>query len=475
MSLKISRRKLLQRGSALAATGLLAACAPQSAPAPTSAPAQGVPAATYPPAPTSEKKVKVEFMNWWGGNREPLMDNVIAAFQAENPDIEVVNQAQPAENREERQATALASSTPPGLMMSQRVQTYKFAEEGLIIPIDDYVAAAGLDVDNLFYPADIDNQRWGGKLWALPLPNGGGMDCFYFYNKKLLKAAGFDPEAPPRTWQELEQVAKATTTTKSDAIDVMGCNGVASNDPTVFIVWLLCNNGNLATDDARTLLINTPEAVETLEWMVRYANELYGGIEKVADFWQNARDSSPDFPFYRDQVAILFHNVSFFGFLKENASDTYNDPSQWGVALRPYNGNNAKASHHGESGLSFAWGYVIPKAAPKDVQEAAYKFSQFLCTHEKGTCYFMLEQARPSPFKKCNENPEYKKANPYWDTVLKALETDVAVPITPVQTEINALIKEALDKVFFGQATAKAALDEATKAGQAILDRFWGE
>jgi ABC-type glycerol-3-phosphate transport system substrate-binding protein len=221
------------------------------------------------------------------------------------------------------------------------------------------------------------------------------------------------------------------------------------------------------------LTINTPEAVETLEWMVKFTNDVNGGISNVTDFWQNTRDTSPDYPFYQDRNAVLFHNVALFGHMQNNDPDMYKDPSQWGIALRPYNGNNTNATHHGDSGLSFAWGYVIPREHPQELRDAAWKFAEFLTTNEKGSCYFMFNQGRPSPLKSCNENPQYSEANPYWDTVLKALETDLTIPITPAQSEINAVLKEAVDKAAFGQAPAKQALDDAAKAGQAIIDKYW--
>lgn len=101
--------------------------------------------------------IEIEFMNWWDAAREALMDDVIANFEAENPCIKVINQIQPWDNRSELLATSAASSTPPDIIMTTRPETYQFALQGLIAPIDSFVDASGLDL-SVFYDGEIGIQ-----------------------------------------------------------------------------------------------------------------------------------------------------------------------------------------------------------------------------------------------------------------------------------------------------------------------------
>jgi ABC-type glycerol-3-phosphate transport system substrate-binding protein len=143
--------------------------------------------------------------------------------------------------------------------------------------------------------------------------------------------------------------------------------------------------------------------------------------------------------------------------------------------LRPYNGDNPDATHAGVVGYSPSggWGYTIPAVHPPEVQEAAYKFAEFLGANELGGCVFVFEQSRPSPVKACNENPAYNETNPYWDIVLEGLSIDVAVPITPVQGQIADILNTKVQEAFFGVKTAEQALNEAAEEGQVLLDEFW--
>ncbi len=418
--------------------------------------------------------IELEFMNWWGAAREALMDTLIGHFQAENPCIRIINQVQPWDNRSELLATAAASSNPPGIIMSTRPETYQFAISGLIIPIDSFVEESGIDL-SAFYDGEIGIQYWNGELYGLPMPSAGGLTGMFIYNKDMMRDAGFDPESPPKTWQELEEMSAVITQADPFGIDVMGTS-IGSRDSD-FVSWLYTNNGKYVSDDGRTLLFNSPEGIETLEWMINFTNNINDGVENVSDFFQGASFSEGDHPFYDNEMAFLPVNTSFFGHYQVNAPEKYDDTSHWGVMLRPYNGENPDATHTGVTGYGFSggWAYTIPTAHPPEKQAAAYKFAEFIGINPLGGCAFLFAQNRPSPVRECNEDSAYYDANPYWATVLEGLATDTSVPITPVQGQIAEVLSNHIEESLFGIKSAADALNDAAAEGQAILDEFWSD
>jgi len=420
--------------------------------------------------PASKGPVTIQWLNFWGGEREPLMIEVIKRFEEEYPYITVENVLGPDDRREEQAATAVASKTPPSLIMVPRVGAQKFAHEGLIVPIDDYIEARGIDLYDVFYKGEIDNCKWAGHYWSYPNPTGGGATCIWFYTKKPLRDAGFDPEAPPKTWQEVEEVVKATTVIKDGELLKAGMSSVNSFN---FPAWLYCNNGQYYGDDSKQLLFNQPEAVETLEWMLKLREEYMGGNEAYNAFFEGIDLRSPSSPFFDDRLCLYPSAVWNFGSIKVTDPERYEDLGAWGVMTVPYNGNNPEAKATGISGFQYAWNQVIPKGSSQAVQDAAYEFLEWFGMRRAGGCWFMLAQGRPSPVKKCNDSPEYYEVNPYWDQVLEAMEVDVSVPVTPVQGEINDLVNESLEEVWFGLKKPKEALDWAYDQAQPILDKFW--
>jgi ABC-type glycerol-3-phosphate transport system substrate-binding protein len=353
--------------------------------------------------------------------------------------------------------------------MVRRQQIFQFAYEDLIIPFTPYIEDRGIDLYDIFFPGEIDTMRWGGDVWGYPLPPAGATTSRYWYRKDNLEEAGFDPEKPPETWQELEEAGKATTVLEGGALTKRGFS--ASH----FQAWLYCNNGAYASEDAKTLLFNSPEGVETLEWLVNYTDEVNGGIEADSDFNASLRGGAQaaDFAFYEGRETFVFYNSSLFNHFKTFSPELWDDTSRWGIALRPYNGGNSKATHHGMTGLPGNSGYVIPKGLPREMQDAAYLWAEYFGFHQEGGCFFLFEQQRPTSVRECNANPAYYDANPYWATVLKAMETDVMVPIAPVESQITALLSEAIEEAYYGVKTPQEALDWAAEQGQEVLDGFW--
>jgi len=284
-----------------------------------------------------------------------------------------------------------------------------------------------------------------------------------------MREFNLDPDAPPATWQDVDAAMAAMTTFDGSLLKTLGLGGFTGRFPS----WIYCNNGQYYSDDAHELRFNQPEGVETLEWIASLL-EAAGGIEAYNGFFEGLDAQKADYPFYLNKLGMDTPNVSIFGHFKTHAPEMYDDPDQWGVMLVAYNGNNPNAKATGVSGLSFTWNQVIPKGLSREVEEAAYEFLEFFTMREEGGGYFMLEQGRPSPVRRFNENPKYYEMNPYWDDVLAAMQIDVGVPTTPVQVEIGDIVNRQLEEVWFGLKTPKEALEAAYNEAQPILDKFWG-
>ena len=84
-------------------------------------------------------------------------------------------------------------------------------------------------------------------------------------------------------------MAAAITVADPMGIDVIGRGGRQHHRPAMreFVSWLYTNNGRYASDDGRTLLFNSPEGVETLEWMINLTNSVNHGTENITDFFQD--------------------------------------------------------------------------------------------------------------------------------------------------------------------------------------------
>lgn len=417
--------------------------------------------------------IPVDFTNVWGAERQPLMDGIIATFEGQNPCIDVVNDVMPFDGYAEQVATRLLSSDPPDVIMSGRVQTYQYASEGRLQSLTPYLEADGIDVHEVFYDSEINNQILDGEVWALPMPTAGGNTSFFFYNKDLVAQAGLDPEVGPQTWDDMITLAEGVNKMDARGIEVIATFPFGPDINSAFASWLSSDGGQYLTDDGRQVLFNSDRGLETLQWLIDYTNNYFGGFENMIDFFQDTDDNSADFPFYQDTMALWFGNTSQFNIIKTWDPDMYNDTDRWGVGLRPYNSAHPEAVSAGVSGLAFTWGYVVPASLPDDVKAAAVKWVEFLAMDPEGGCQFLLEQQRPSPVRACNENPVYSDINPYWDTVLDAFSHEVSLTITPVQSQISDIVAQNIQAALLGAKTTEQALNDAAEASQSLLDAYW--
>jgi ABC-type glycerol-3-phosphate transport system substrate-binding protein len=132
-----------------------------------------------------------------------VLDALIAAFEQANPDILVEIVRVPGNSREQRDRVAQwlrDSESGIDVYVVDDSWLAELAADGLLLPLDAYVAAAGLSADS-FLPSTIQANTFGGKLLALPWTADGGL---LYYRRDLLEK---ENDQPPTTWPELQQQA----------------------------------------------------------------------------------------------------------------------------------------------------------------------------------------------------------------------------------------------------------------------------
>jgi multiple sugar transport system substrate-binding protein len=193
-----------------------------------------------------------------------VMDEIIADFQAKNPDVRIEHEAVAWGDLDLKMQAALAAGAPPTLAHGQTYVERSLSAKGMLAPLNEVVESIGEDdifevVRRLNYNED-DGNYYG-------LAHAVGTDVLIF-RKDFYREAGID-EAPPATWAEwLEQLKALTVDTTGDGrIDRYGL-GLAG--PSFFInedlyMWVGSNGGRLFDEQGRPTFTE-PEVIETLEF-----------------------------------------------------------------------------------------------------------------------------------------------------------------------------------------------------------------
>src|SRR5262249_16617531 len=214
------------------------------------------------------------------------------------------------------------------------------------------------------------------------------------YNKKMFSDAGLDPEKPPQTWQDLKDAAKKLTKIDNGHIVTSGITVVGSN-PTVQDLkhWLITNDAEWISQDGKTLKFNSPNGLETLQWIVDFSNDVYGGWDKVA-VTTGAQEEAIWNDLYNSKQAMYVSGPWMFNLIKSNAPDVYKN---LGVAMRPRNKGKSPGAVVGDG-----VGVWILKGAKHP--EESWELLRYLTVGDGGWEFFKT-QVRPSTVLRSDYEP----------------------------------------------------------------------
>jgi arabinogalactan oligomer/maltooligosaccharide transport system substrate-binding protein len=225
---------------------------------------------------SSSGDLKAE-LTWWdtsdATNEAPAYDKLIAKFNEEYPDVTIKHETVPFDQTQNKFKTAAESgSGAPDVLRAEVAWTPEFASLGYLYALDGTKA-----LENNFLETPLSSNVFDGKTYGVPQVTD---TLGLMYNKALFEKAGLDPEAPPTTWDEVRDAAKAL---KSKA----KVDGIYINSGGYFLLPFLYGEGaDLVNTDDQTITVNSAEAaagIETAQSLVEdgsavkpTANDPYG-------------------------------------------------------------------------------------------------------------------------------------------------------------------------------------------------------
>ena len=160
-------------------------------------------------ASSSVKAVEIEYWQYVFDTRVKAMNQLITKFQEANPDIKVKQTTFPYADYQTKVAAAILAGQGPDVVQLFYGWTDSFIAGKMIRPLRAEAFPAA-DIERDFFPI-VSAMKRGNDYYGLPTAV---RSLALFYNKKIFKEAGLDPNNPPKTLDEL--VAAAEKTTKRD-------------------------------------------------------------------------------------------------------------------------------------------------------------------------------------------------------------------------------------------------------------------
>ena len=350
---------------------------------------------------SAQTKTKLVVWGLQTGPESKGLDAQIAEFERRNPDIEIsaLSIGAGAMNPQ-KLLTSIVGGTPPDLINQDRFTIGDWASRDSFAPLDDFLAAEKGTPDPIsaesFYPAAWKEAVYKGKVYGIPTSID---DRAMYYNRKLFREAGLDPNKPPQTWEELQVVAKKLTKTRKDgSFQQIGFIPNWGNSWLYLYAWQ--NGGEFMSEDGRTCTLDAPENVGALKYMADFY-QMLGGYNKVSIFQSGFQSNEQD-PFFTDKIGMVIT-----GSWNLNNIARYAPDLDFGVAPAPvpaarlkqegrFKGQDPFITWSGGASLAIPVGAKHPKEA--------WRFLKWMVSEEAAVLgstkqqAFNLKQGRPYVF-----------------------------------------------------------------------------
>ncbi|MFM9873072.1 MAG: extracellular solute-binding protein [Fimbriimonadaceae bacterium] len=335
-------------------------------------------------------------------------DLLVRQFERENPDIEVKLLSMGAgQMNPQKLMTAIVGGAPPDVIQQDRFTISDWASRGAFRSLDDLIAR-DKDSDprcptaDQYYPAAWNEAIYDGKLYGIPI---GADDRVLYYNPTVfkekaaeLRAAGLDPERPPRTWSETLAYSKVLTIMNPDGT-IKRAGFIPNEGNSWLYMFAFQNNADFMSADGKKCTLNSPAAVEALQFM-KDGYAILGGYENTLKFKSGFRGGEND-PFAIGQVAMIING----DWMIANYA-RYSPKAQFLTAPAPVPDDrfNHVGRFKNEKDTFITWSggfaYAIPRGAKK--VEASWKFIKWIQSQEGRMLYAAgqsdMERARGRRF-----------------------------------------------------------------------------
>jgi len=419
-------------------------------------------------AGAAHAQTEIQFWHAMGGALGEWVDDLAKGFNESQKDFKVVavNKGNYTEVMTGAIAAFRAGNHPHIVQVFEVGTATMMAAKGAVKPVYEVMEASGIKWDPKAYlPAVVGYYTTtDGKMLSMPLNSS---TPILYINKDAFKKAGLDPNAPPKTWPDVEAAAKK-----------LQASGVPCGISTAWPSWVLIENfsawhnvpigtmengfGGLGTE----LRINSDTHVKHLERIA--------AMQKTKAFDYGGRRGDSQVKFTNGECGMyLQSSAGQAGILRTAKFDV-------GYGYMPYWPDLAKGPNGGpqNSILGGATLWVLDKKTAGDYKGVAAFFAYIsqpevqAMSHQR-TGYLPITTAAYELTKKQG----FYEKKPGADTSI--LQMTLNPPTANSKglrfgnfVQIRDVIEEEMEGVFAGKKQAKAALDTAVQRGNAMLRQF---
>lgn len=394
-----------------------------------------------PGAVMAEERTKVQVMSWWDITKSEPLKQLEAAFEAENPDIDL-EFPMIGSKYGDKIITVIAGggdSVPDVIMLAMDLVP-KFALTGAIQPLDGYMTEA---YKASLYPLALNALTVDGSVYAAARDVS---PMAMFLNVKLFEEAGI--ELPNEDWTVEDFLEIAQKLTKADASGKAEQWGYYfPKYPDTMYDWVIMEGGRYVSEDGKKSLMSTPETKAGLQFMYDLIYK-YGVCPTEA---QHSQYGDGNFAsFLAGKVGMQIAALSFSSNLTSATP-----PIEYAVVPLPK-----------KDGMQFTHAFVNTWAIPRGAKNPELSWRVIEWLSGKGGQQIALDFGMGLPASKEVNTAAFVAQRADNQVFLDAL--NYAAPFETYQygAEFNVELREQLDALWLNETTvddAAAAIDAAAE------------
>ena len=391
----------------------------------------------------------------WAGDEAQALQRAVDVYNRSQTNVHV-KMVSIAGSYEKMKIAFAGGDTPDVCSTVWGSEIVDYAIRDTLEPLDAYMKKDGFDVAQ--YSGAIQNIfSYEGKTYALTQ---GVATHFIFFNKRIFREVGLDPENPPKNTDEFNR-AVALTTRYANNDPAQGLERLGF--PFAGRMFRLCIPFGVSYWDAETQTVfpNPDRLVACLNWMKSNIDRV--GWQKQQAFAAGfGNQVSPNNPFITGKVAMVEGGDWYASVIRQFAPADF----EWGFFPLP------APAIGGKPNSTFLEGsmWVIPAASRSKPE--AWDFLKHITSAES------IKMARlnpdvPSgvpPLRKMYDWPEYQK--PFWKFTIGLIESPNALPPpeVPLFTTMIAEMERLEERVLSGDVPPEAGVEQFRKGIQAKVD-----
>jgi len=400
----------------------------------------------------SEEKIKLTL---WAGTGLKNVEGVVSPnygdwerakaeqFSALHPNVTIDVVSIPWGEIEQKVNVAVAGNNPPDILFDNvPMRVMKHARNNQYESLNDVIAEHKQDWKPEFLATGTVND----ELYALSLYT---QPSVLFLNQTIFEKKGLGhliPENREWDWTQLKEALKQVVDKSTYGTALFAKNNQSDQ---VNAAWLLSGGASWANDDFTEYLVNRPEGVEALSYMLSLIDE---GLVAPGAASMQASDSIELFK--QGKLAVIYNVPEIYGHVAGS------DVKPYGIVPVFKSGTEPRMVNTGENG------YALFKQKDKDKRDMAIKFIQFLTEPDNVKAISKNVLGVPA-----RVSAEYTIENEDFGQLMKKIEPLQQVSLgksVPYYADLRQRLFPELQAAFQKRKTPQQALDDFVSAANAL-------